>query len=342
MVQQAHVDITVAGASIMSRLGSRLLSLQITDQEGTHADTASIEIDDTGGKVLLPSDGQPIAITLGWRGGGAAVVFIGTVDEVKSVGDRNGGRKLTISAKGLDTKGKAKQPQQKHVDNKKASEFLGELGKEAGITVQVDPALDQMREWWGANDESFIHAGERLARELGGIFKVQGNRAIIADKTGASISGAALSVVTARYGDNLINWNLAPRVGRPQFKEILSRWYDPAKAKWITEKAPVKGADVEATYSDRFSRLDKDQSKKSGDNTAKDSEREKGGGSVTINGTGSARPGGTCIVAGARPGIDGAYRIEQVTHTLTRSGGWTTALTLKMPGSDTGSDNRAQ
>jgi len=53
-----------------------------------------------------------------------------------------------------------------------------------------------------------------------------------------------------------------------------------------------------------------------------------------------AQPEGTCIVAGVRPGIDGAYKIEGVDHTLSRSAGFETKLELKHPDGAAGSDSR--
>jgi len=230
------------------------------------------------------------------------------------------------------------------MENKTAEEALNEAGKLSGHTVKVDPALNAKREWWGMSDESFVHFGERIAQELGGVFKIRGKQAIIADKTGKSISGAALAAVSATWGDNLISWDLTPRMGRPTFKAMGSRWYDLKAGRWMREKEDVQNADddgAEAEHNDRHPRADKDEAKHKAKSNAKDSEKEKGGGSVVIDGNATAKPGGTCMIVGARPGVDGAWRIEEVGHEYSRSG-WTTSLTLKMPGKETGKDSRAK
>jgi Bacteriophage probable baseplate hub protein len=340
MPAKAFFMVSVGGLDITGNLASRLISMTISDKEGTQNDTCNITLDDKDGAIIMPRTGDPIAVVLGWEGGAGAQVFMGTVDEVKSSGSRSG-RELTISAKGLDTKSKAKQPQQKHMDGKKTEEALNEAGKLSGHTVRVDPSLNVKRDYWGMNDESFVHFGERIAQELGGVFKIKGKQAILADKTGGSISGAALAIVTATWGGNLISWDMTPRMGRMEYSAMGARWYDLAKAKWNREKESVKNADdgAGAEHNDRFSRADKDEAKGKAKNHAKDSEKEKGGGSAVIDGTASAIPGGTCVIAGARPGIDGPWRIEEVQHEFSRSG-WTTSLTLKMPGEGTGSDSR--
>lgn len=341
MAKRAIYQVTVAGQNISSRIAPLLTSLRINDREGTHADTCEIVLDDKDGMILLPRDGDPLTAALGWEGGGVASVFVGTVDEVKSNGSRGGGRELRVSAKGLDTKGKAKEGQQLHIDNASAQDALNKAGKLAGISVQVDPSFASVkRDWWGLNDESFLHFGERVARELGGIFKIQGNRAILAKKGGGTISGGAMSIVVGAWGDNLISWDISPFMGRPRHKQVRARFYDRLKAKWKESVVEVQDEGASATLADRYSRADEGEAKGSAGNGAAESEKQKGGGSAEIDGNAGAKPGGTFLLVGARPGVDGAYRIDGVEHSYSRSG-WTTKLDLKQPQGSAGKDGRA-
>jgi phage protein D len=325
---------------ISSRLGPLLTKLTISDKEGTHSDTCNLQIDDEDGRVLLPGVGDPMVVSLGWEGEGSSVVFQGAVDEVKSSGSRGSGRELSVSAKGVDTQGKAKEAQQRHWDNKTLQQVLQDAGRYAGISVRVDPQLASItREWWGMNDESFMHLGERLAKEHGGLFIIRGTEAIMTPKGGGSVTGQTVSGVTAAWGDNLIDWDLAPLMGRPRHKKVRGRYYDKKASKWKKAEEDVSDDDAVAVLAVRYTHPDEDETKHRAKNGARDSEREKGGGSVTIDGTAAAQPGGTCTVVGARPGIDGPYRINGVDHDYSRSG-WTTKLELKQPGSGTGSDKR--
>lgn len=71
------------------------------------------------------------------------------------------------------------------------------------------------------------------------------------------------------------------------------------------------------------------------------SQRQSGEGTVQLILTPKAQVEGTFTIRGARPGIDGDYRIGGVTHRLDRSSGSITELDLKQPGSGTGADTRS-
>jgi hypothetical protein len=162
----------------------------------------------------------------------------GTVERTFSGWRR--GRTLSISAKGVDTSGKAKEAQQRHFDDKTVEDILKEAGSSAGITdVEVDPALATIqRTYFEMRDESFIHMGERLAREIGGNFRIQGTRAVMS-KRGAVYPAS----VAAISGQNLHAWDIAPALGRAQYGKVWARWYDPADAASRRESAETHVAE---------------------------------------------------------------------------------------------------
>ena len=229
MSRRAVFMVTIAGTNITAPLLPVLISLTVSDKVGTHADTASLDIDDTDGRIVLPQIGAPVIVALGWEGGGVRVVFTGTVDEVRSSGSRGGGRTLSISAKGVDTTGKAKEPQQRHFDHKTVEDILKEAGSSASITeVEVDPALARItRTYFEMRDESFIHMGERLAREIGGL---DADRAewwgrpilpdavdrIAADRDKAGLGGLANGLKTADLGRGHQPWVVADAIAGPK------------------------------------------------------------------------------------------------------------------------------
>jgi phage protein D len=344
VADRAQFLITVSGNNVSERFFRVLEQLTVSDKAGTTSDSASITLDDTAAQIRMPSIGDPMTIALGWERGGVVQVFDGTVDTVRAEGSRGGGSRLIISAKGFDPKGKAKEPLEFHKDDASLKDFMSEAAQKAGLSIDVQGRLASIqRPYWAASTESFIHLGHRIAREVGGQFKIKGKRAILYEKNaGLALSGAALPGVTALRGDNLINWDISPMFARPRFQTARARYYDRDQAKWLEETVQIQshGPSSNATHTHRQVRADKDEASDAAGDNQKSSERERGGGSVTILGNPMAQPEGTCIVAGVRPGVDGAYKIEGVDHTLSRSGGFGTKLDLKHPDGEAGSDSR--
>ena len=97
---------------------------------------------------------------------------------------------------------------------------------------------------------------------------------------------------------------------------------------------------VDAALRKVISAADEDQAKKRGEADGRDSEREQGAGSVTLLGDENAEPEANCNLSGVRPGIDGTYRISQVTLNLSKGDGFTMDLDLKQPQGSAGVDSR--
>lgn len=343
MARKAIPEIWIDGVNVTDRISPLLISLSVADKAGASSDSASIELDDTDGRAIMPgADKAPITIKLGWEGEGVAEVFRGTVDDVRARGGR-GGRTLSIGAKGMDTRGKAKQGQRRHFDDETIEKALQETGREAGITVSVDPSFASIkRAYIGLENESFVAFGERIAREVGGTFKIIGDRAILAKRNGGvNAAGAALATVQAIWGENLHDYDIKPIKGRNAEKETVSRWYDAKAAAYKSTKAETGTEGAETTKYALHTEADEDRANEQATSAADESDRRSGEGTVTIEGNIGAQPEGSCVVAKCRPGIDGTYRIEGVTHDYSRSG-WVTRLELGQPKGEAGKDKRGK
>lgn len=343
-VLMSRFRVTVNGVDISPTIAPVLQSLRIRDAAGQSSDTAEIELDDRAGTIVFPRPRAPIEIMLK-DPRGLSLAFAGTVDEPRSRGDRSGGRILTVSAKGADVTGRAKQLQERHFDETTIGEALRQAGQAAGISdVRVDPDLAGLRRSYLAmENESFLAFGQRIAREVGGSFKVMGDRAMLVRRNaGTSASGRALEVVLAEYGRNLLSWDIAPFVGRPRHNRARSRHYDPASASLRERSTAIADDSTDAELVTRYAAADEGAAQDQANASAAEVERAAGSGSVTIDADVSAKPEGVCRVVGARPGIDGDYRIDAVEHSIDRSGGLTTSLDLGQPQGSAGRDDRTR
>ena len=169
-------------------------------------------------------------------------------------------------------------------------------------------------------------ADERLAREIGGNFRIQGTKAIMSKR-----GGTYTSAVVAAGGRNLHGWDISPALGRAQYSKVRSRWHDPKKAEW-QETEEGTSLPVDARHDHRYAKPDEGEARQQTASDGATSERDAGEGNVTIEGDTAAIPDGLCIVTGTRPGIDGRWPIESVTHSYSRGGGFVTQLSLKQPG----------
>jgi phage protein D len=114
--------------------------------------------------------------------------------------------------------------------------------------VAVDPAFGNVRrDYWSADNESFVHLVERVAREFGGTFKLRADEAVLAQRgTGMTPSGKPMDNLTATYGENLISWDISPFVGRPRGKKARAKFYDRKAAKFETREVEIEPVDSEA------------------------------------------------------------------------------------------------
>jgi hypothetical protein len=64
---------------------------------------------------------------------------------------------------------------------------------------------------------------------------------------------------------------------------------------------------------------------------AQQSEEASGAGWFIINGEPSARAGATLMVKGARPGVDGPWKITEAEHSYSRASGYQTRLSVAYP-----------
>lgn len=338
----ALFSVKIAGKDISSLLAPIGERISIRDASGAQTDTAEIELKDGDPPMVFPRRGVAIEISL-VDARGSGIVFRGTVDGVRVRGGR-GGRTLMISAKGADVAGGSTELRDRHWDDATLATVLDQAARDAGLEgATVDRAFaDEVHDYVAQHNESLLAFGQRLAREVGGTFKVSGQRAYMLKRGGgASVSGQALPKIVARYGENLVDFDIAPDIGRGAYGSAEVRVYDPKTGQFITHAAASPKKRKGRKHRTRWPAASAAHARRRAHADASETDRNAGAGSVSILGDVRVKPEAQIEIIGARPGIDGQYRIKTVEHSLERGGGVSTRCELGEPDGAAGVDSRA-
>jgi phage protein D len=341
-MKTAAIKVFVGGNDVTNRFYPTLVSASVMRSARDEADSADLVLADPDGQTFMPETGDDVIIHMGTEEDGVGQVFEGFIDTVRGTGGKSSGRTISIVASSVDFKSPAKAAGLRSASDKTFEEVAGDWGQKAGLTVTVAGDLaSEFRSYWIMQHESFMGWGQRMAHELGASFKVIGKRAFFAPlNEGISATGKTLTPVYATWGDNLLDWDISPVRGRPQFGRTIERHYDLGAASWKEVYNAVAGAAVDLDFRAPVSSANRENAEQRSKAASKGVERSTGDGSVTILGDYAAEPEAQLILQGTRPGLDGSYTIEGLTHTMSKGDGFTTSLELVRPTAGAGKDTR--
>lgn len=334
---KGRYKVTVNGVDVTARFDPRLTEISVTKSAGKSADEMSIKVADPHGSVVMPADRARVLIDLN-----GIDVFDGYVSSVNWSFDKRSGRSMTIAGSSVDHGGKAKEPVLRHADDKSFGDVVKEWGAKAGIDAKAIGSIASVeRSYWIMQRESFQAWGQRMAKELGGTFRIIGDRAFFATRNeGQSASGKPLTSVSASFGNNLISASITPIISRPKYAKVEATYFDPDKAKHITVSDDTGVTGIDTVLRTASSVASDGHAKSKTKSGSKESDREQGSGTVVILGNPSAEPEANISISGCRAGVDGTYRIDSVAHKVDRKGGFTTEVSFKQPKGGAGVDKR--
>lgn len=186
--------------------------------------------------------------------------------------------------------------------------------------------------------------GQRISEELGSTF--MGRTAVFTPRNSDSnASGNALTgfKITGGEGGNLLAWQIIPAISRANYCKSIVRVFDKKKVEWTEVEVKIPGGETvegEPRLVDRRKRGDESRAQDQADANAAEVTRAQGSGTVVANGDGAAQPQASCNISGARPGVDGTYRIAEPLHTVTRRGSWIVEMRVEQPQGSAGTDGR--
>lgn len=341
MAWKTEWTVSVDGKDASAAFNDFVISIEVEEKEGGSGDTAALELDDTGGLCILPRAGARVVIGLG-----GVQKFDGWTEEPEWSFARGSGRRISVHCVAHDSRGKVKDPQRWHQDGGTLADFMARAAKEAGLSgITVASSFAAIaRPWWSPDGASFLHLGERLARETGAIFRIRGDKAIFAERgTGQSVSGAALSAVTFDCSDEQVRRiSGKPFSGRENRTKVKGRWFDRKEGKWKTEEVevdPIPGGPP-STAEPHYPRSDADDTKRVAKGRKDSAAHDKGGLTVETDLRVDVAIGAPATVVNARPGIDGAYKVKGAKHKLDRGGGGGSTFEIVRPDGGAGKDTR--
>ena len=311
-------------------LGGRLVHLSLKESRGDEADQLDIEIDDSDGRMAIPTKGQKLSLRLGWVGRPLIDKGDYTVDEIEHSGTPD---TLRISARSADMKSSLRERREASHHGQSLGQIVDAVATRHKLTPRVSPELasiaighiDQTHE----SDLNFL---TRLARRYDATATVKKGHLIVQRINSATTAtGKPLQAIhiTRQLGDRH-RWHAAER---DAYTGVKAEWQDSKGAK---KRAAVTGTDdkqkklrdIYATEADAMA-------------AAKSEMQRIERGAATFELTlAIARPEiapqSPCSVSGwGKPQIDGArWLVKTCTHSMDGGQGFTTAIELETEGSD--------
>ncbi|RRH87426.1 phage late control D family protein [Mesorhizobium tamadayense] len=165
------VEITVDGKTVSDVFYSRLISVTVTDKEGTRSDTIDLKLDDSNPFAEIPRRGASISVAMGYAETGVQSLGEFVVDEVEIACFPFS---LSIQGKAADMRETLKEHKNRHWDDKTVKDIVSEIAGDHGLSPAVSDAVGaHTYKWFGQVDESDMSVLDRLAGRHDALFTVK-------------------------------------------------------------------------------------------------------------------------------------------------------------------------
>ena len=323
------VELTVDGQPMAAAFYSRLVRLEVVDNEADKADTFSAELEDgPAGALAIPRRGAQVKIWMGYAETGVRYMGAFTVDEVEAACLPY---TMRISGKSASMRGGLKQPKERHWDGKTIRQIAGKIAAENGLQPKVDSKIGSRKyEWLGQQDESDLHFLRRIVARHGGMVVIKDEKLIIAPRgAGKSAGGQALTTLVITPPMIVPGSCRVKFVDRPRYKAVIAYWQDRAAAKrrQVRVQSDPK---AKAVLKLREPFASEDEAKAAARARAKETRRAADSASVVIEGNIAAMAGAPMTFAGVRAGVDGVEFVQKtVRHSFAKGDGYRTSIEAK-------------
>lgn len=220
-------ELTVAGRSITRTVNSRLIRLTLAESRGDEADQLDIEIDDSDGRMAIPSKGEEITLFLGWQGGRMTDKGTFEVDEIEHCGAPD---RLVIRARSADMKRQLRTRAEHSYHGQTLGEIVHAIATRNGLQAKVDATLANVRvEHIDQTHESDLHFATRLAKQYDAVCTVKkGRLAFIPINGSRNAAGVELEGRTLTRADG--DQHRYHTAERNAYSGVRAYWHDKARA----------------------------------------------------------------------------------------------------------------
>lgn len=301
------------GGDVTATLRDRLISLEISDEDGTKSDQLGLAFDDRDGALDFPDMETVLEVFLGFKG--AALIPMGrfAVDGVSGEGPA---QVIEVTATPADMKGAIRAPQTRSWQNVTLGDIAAKIAGEAGLKPVVSESITgQLWDYLAQTAESNLHFLTRIAATLDATAKPAGGALVVSKRgEGKTAAGEDLPPVLLTRAQ-LSNWRWQLE-GRASYRKIEAEWSDAGSAKRhkITrgQGTPIRRLrHIHACEADAVRAAEAELSK-----------AERASLKISVQVAGFApelMAGGTVSLNGLRPELDGVWHLTRVRHRLANS-----------------------
>ena len=325
----ADYRIMLDGVDLTSTIRPRFISLQLSEKRGDEADQLDIVLDDSDGGLAIPPEGALLSLALGWKQGrdvtpGLIEKGRFKVDDVSHSGPPD---QIRIRARAADFTSEIRNRREQGWKDTTLGAVLNDIAARNGIQPRIAPDLASIAlPTISQSRQSDIAFLKRLGRENDAVATIKDGALIFARKgAGATTTGKPLPTIaiTRRSGDGH-SWQRQKRDGQ---EGVTASWHDRAAAKrrTVTVGKEEGAKKLRKTYPDEAS------ARRAA--TAESDRLKRAPATFDMRlalGRPDIYPDLRANVSGFKAGIDGTWLVSDVTHSLDKGGGYTTALNMQI------------
>ncbi|OSM01648.1 contractile injection system protein, VgrG/Pvc8 family [Magnetofaba australis] len=310
---------------ITANLDPLLIALSVSDKASMKSDSASITLDDDGGRIAPPRLGAQLKLFLGYAGQGLIDLGQFVVDAVEMSGPP---RQMRIRANAADMRSALRAPIDQSWRGQTLGAIVQTIAKRHELTPSIEPKLaailiahiDQTKE----SDANFI---ARLAHKYDAVVKIAQKQLVFVPKDGArSVGGAPLKSHAIPY-DGIVSWSVT-LADRNQYNGVEAYWHDLDQAQSNCERA---GAPQQPIYRIPTTYPTAEAARAAAKSYLNKLTRTQASLSLTLPGRPEIQAEEQIVLSGFGPLLDGAWTVESAQHDLDAGRGLSTRLETSRP-----------